>query len=310
MQTKFSECLDNVQRISETSRLERFLHSPFRYLKAILYRELIYPFTKKERLVRSRVFWNADMHMLLPSSTDIYLTGGKSHHSEIRLARFLMKQLKADDTFIDVGAHYGYFSLLAAQMISEEGEVHAFEAAPSSYQILGMNISSLENIHAQQKIVSDSEEAITFYEFSNLYSEYNTADISPYKDQDWFQNSSYTEHTFSAIQLSNYFKKHSIIPSLIKIDVEGGELKVLKGLEPYLSEASPIICMEYLAKHSDENSQKYSEPSTYQRAARLLYNHTYKAYRIEENGHLKLLESIEAYMHTSGYDSDNIVFQR
>lgn len=75
------------------------------------------------------------MNIALPASTDIYLTGGKSHDSEIRLAKFLIKNLNQGDNFVDIGAHYGYFTLLGAHLVGKGGRVF-FEPGKSTYSLL------------------------------------------------------------------------------------------------------------------------------------------------------------------------------
>ncbi|MEL6392762.1 MAG: FkbM family methyltransferase, partial [Bacteroidota bacterium] len=106
-----------VENLASSSKIKRMMNNPVKYLNAILFRELTYKSNKKPRLVRTTTFFGRPMSVLLPSSTDIYLTGGKSHSSEIRLARFIIKHLNEGDFFVDVGAHYGYFTQLASCIV-------------------------------------------------------------------------------------------------------------------------------------------------------------------------------------------------
>ncbi|MBL0295213.1 MAG: hypothetical protein IPQ04_13440 [Saprospiraceae bacterium] len=115
--------LDKVEKIAAASKIARLVAHPINYINAILYRELFYKRNKKEKEVESETFFGTKMSLLLPSGTDIYLTGGKSHGSETRLARFLINNLEIGDTFIDVGAHYGYFSLLGSKLVGQKGKV-------------------------------------------------------------------------------------------------------------------------------------------------------------------------------------------
>ncbi|MEZ4982586.1 MAG: hypothetical protein R2769_13585 [Saprospiraceae bacterium] len=112
---------------------------PFKYLGAILHRQLVFPLQKKSWETKSKTFWGEEMILLLPSSTDIYLTGGKSHDSEIRLAKFLIHQLRPGDTFVDIGTHYGYFTLLALEIVGASGKVFSLEASPVNFSILEKN---------------------------------------------------------------------------------------------------------------------------------------------------------------------------
>lgn len=128
--------IEKVQKIASASKLERMLANPVKYFRAIFFREIIYRRTRKSQEVQATTFFGFPMRILLPSATDICLTGGKSHPSEIRLAKYLIQNLRHNDSFLDIGAHYGYFSLLAAQLVGSNGRVTAFEASPSTFQVL------------------------------------------------------------------------------------------------------------------------------------------------------------------------------
>ncbi|GMR22232.1 MAG: hypothetical protein BMS9Abin37_0566 [Acidobacteriota bacterium] len=53
--------------------------------------------------------------------------------------------LKPGDSFVDVGAHVGYFTLLAADALQYGGRVHAFEPVPRSFELLENNVRSNES---------------------------------------------------------------------------------------------------------------------------------------------------------------------
>jgi hypothetical protein len=132
--------LNHVERVATYSKFQRFLNHPIKYALAIGFRTIIYPIVKKEWKLKASLFFGKEMLIALPAATDIFLTGGKSHDSEIRLARFLINNLKAHDVFFDIGAHYGYFSLLAAELIDNEGAVYSFEPSSKTYTILSANV--------------------------------------------------------------------------------------------------------------------------------------------------------------------------
>ena len=138
-QATLLENLSRVTKLATASKWTRLLAHPLKYAHAILHRKLIYATNKKSKEVKTSTFFGKEMTLLLPASTDIYLTGGKSHSSEIRLAKFLINNLVAEDCFIDVGAHYGYFTLLAATLVKDKGQVLAFEASKNTFAILHKN---------------------------------------------------------------------------------------------------------------------------------------------------------------------------
>src|SRR6185436_20517401 len=57
-----------------------------------------------------------------------HFTKGRPYEPEV--FEFLVRALRAGDTFVDVGAHVGYFSLLAASLVGHGGHVFSFEPNP------------------------------------------------------------------------------------------------------------------------------------------------------------------------------------
>jgi predicted O-methyltransferase YrrM len=64
------------------------------------------------------------------------------------LFALILRKLKRGDTFIDVGAHVGFFSMIAAKLVGEDGEVYSFEMNPDNYSMLVMNagLNNFRNI--------------------------------------------------------------------------------------------------------------------------------------------------------------------
>jgi FkbM family methyltransferase len=292
--------LDALERVATASRLHRLLTRPFRYVHAILFRELVYAKTKQGKEVVCRTFFGQDMHVLLPSSTDIYLTGGKTHESEIRLARFLIHCLKKGDILVDAGAHYGYFTLLAAQLVGQSGKVVAFEGSATTFKVLQKNTASFKSITAHHLALSDTDGELVFYEFPNQYAEYNALDIQQFRQDAWIGENPPREYRVQAVSLDGYLEKANLSPTVIKIDVEGAEYQVIQGMGHFLEKASPVVIMEYLSgKRSGD---------TYLRAEQLLTSLGYTPFAIDRSGALQPMGSAAEYMSRKGLESDNIVF--
>jgi FkbM family methyltransferase len=292
--------IKDVERIAAATRLRRMLRHPLRYLEAICHRELIYKKTKKERVAICKTFFNTRMHLLLPSGTDIYLTGGKSHPSEIRLAKFLINQLNPGDIFLDVGAHYGYFTLLASSLVTESGKVFCFEASPSTYHTLKKNTNFSKNINIYNYAVSDEKSDLLFYEFPNLYSEYNSLDVQQFRNKVWYSEYKPQEVHVQGIVLDEFLYTENVHPCIIKIDVEGAEYKVVNGLKEYLISFSPIVVIEYLCTERCNDAHLKAE--------KLLNSLQYQSFRIDYNGDLQKVDLISSYLTQEGLESDNIVF--
>ncbi len=292
--------IEKVEQIASASKFKRMLMHPFKYISAILFREVIYKRGKIEREVKTRTFFDTEIHVLLPSGTDIYITGGKSHDSEIRLAKFIIHKLKHSDVFVDIGAHYGYFSLLASKLVGEKGKVYSYEASPVTYRVLCKNTRNKSNIKSFNLAVSDEDAELIFHEFPNLYSEYNTLFVDQFKNEIWFSTYKPKEVKVKSIILDSILSDRKIFPKIFKIDVEGAEYKVILGIRRYLTENAPYVVMEYWSKEKPNME--------HQKAEKNLKSLGYLPFAIDKSGKLKKLDSISNYLELNKLESDNIVF--
>ena len=291
--------LDRIEKLARGGVLNRFLHHPVRYLTAILYWRLIYPIKKKGRFASGKTFFGKNMQVVLPAATEIYLFGAKTHDSEIRLARLLIFQLNAGDVFCDVGAHFGYFSLLAAHLTGEEGKVVAMEASKNTYGVFHKNVLNEKNVEGENKAAAESNQIFTFYEYPVLYSEYNSL-TKPNLNSKWLQGNRPDLIKIQGQKLEDFFEEKEVCPTIIKIDVEGAELQVLKGMAVYLRDNNPIIVMEYI-------TDKYQNDA-HEKAIVFLNSLGFETFIIDSQGKLIPEKEIIVSLKKRNLDSDNIVF--
>lgn len=294
--------LAKVEQKARCTRLQRMLYNPYKYVVAMTHRELIYPKHKQEKLVTTGLFFDNKMKIALPAAIDIYLTGGKTHSSELRLAKYLIKQLESKAAFLDIGAHFGYYTMLAATLVGEAGRVFSFEPTNKSFDLLLSNTAAMPQVTLCQCAVSNNENSMDFYEFQTLYSEYNSSDITQYKDEVWFQKSTPTKITIPSTTIDIMTATHSFFPVMIKIDVEGAEDKVISGGLRYFETHSPIIIMEYV------EPKRNNVP--HHTACTLLKKSGYSSFSINEDATLSALLDIDTYLQLHQLESDNIVFKK
>jgi FkbM family methyltransferase len=294
--------LEKIERLARGSILGRLLNNPLRYVSAIGFWRLWYPLTKRGRFARASTFFGGEMDVVLPAATEIYLFGAKTHDSEIRLARFLMKNLGPGDTFCDVGAHFGYFSLLASQLVGKNGQVLAFEASRSTYGILEKNVAPFPNIKALHRAASDVDKTLVFNEFPALYSEYNSLILPETKHAAWMKHNPAQAIEVAGVRLDGFFVEGKISPNIIKIDVEGAEPQVLRGMYPFLQANSPTLVMEYLISEGQNEA--------HQEAVQCLQAIGYQVFRIKKEGGIGPCLDVEAAMKAAQLDSDNLVFRK
>lgn len=290
--------LKRVEQLSEGSKVTRFFNSPSKYIEAMYLRHVSYPKTHKGTLKKAPLFFGGEMEVLLPAATDVYLAGGKTHSSEIRLARFLIANLKEGGNFLDIGAHFGYFTLLAANIVGDKGTVNSIEPARETYNLLVKNTTSKKNVTTHHVAIADAASEVTFFEFPILYSEYNALSIEQFEHEDWIKTNPPTETKVKAVSIDSFLATSTHKPDIIKIDVEGAEVQAIKGAKTYLENNSPIIVLEYLLK----------DDSNYNDATLLLAGYGYKSCMIKRNGELEHTTDIEAYMNDNNMTSENVVF--
>lgn len=292
--------LNAVEKFARGSRLSRLAHNPFRYIKAMILGRFVYRFTHKGSLQTASLFFGGDMQVLLPAATDIFLSGAKTHESETRLARYMLNNLQPGHTFLDIGAHFGYFTLLASELVGQNGVVYSIEAAKSSFGLLKENVAAKKNIHAFYHAVSDKNEIVNFYEFPVQYSEYNALDIEKFEQQSWIKNNNPEQTTVQAVTIDVFLQDKQLKPSMIKIDVEGAEVQVLAGAAETLH-GDAVIILEYLDEGDD---------SSYTKAADLLYEYGYNSYMIDKQGGLTATQDILSFMRGNNMTSENVVFKK
>ena len=289
-----------AERLAQGSRWQRLLNAPGKYLFAMGFRELFYARSHRARPAQVTTFFGLPMQVMLPAGTDLYLLGAKSDDSEVRLARLLMRHLKPGDTFIDVGGHFGYFTLLASRLVGPAGRVVAFEASRNTYAVLVENVRQQPNVTAYHLALSDQHETISFFEFPVLYNEFNSMDVDQFRNEKWFAKFPPQRIDVLATRLDDVVERDNLQPAIIKIDVEGAELKVIRGAAGTLRHQRPLVVMEYLApaRHNTAHRQ----------AAALLNELGYASYAPAPDGQLDPCADLDAYLVQYDIESANFVF--
>ncbi|MDT3395248.1 FkbM family methyltransferase [Streptomyces sp. B1866] len=190
---------------------------------------------------------------------------------EPNLTAFLRSRLAPGDTFVDVGANVGYFSVLASHIVGDTGRVVAVEASPVFHRQLLQQVSlnDCRNVRAVNAAVSDDQETLRFV----LADSHNTGATSflPYDGP--------AESTFEikAYPLPNLLDPGEIANArVIKIDVEGAEGRVIRGMAPMFDQLRPDveIAIEIAPERMAQAGDSAEELSA------TLHEHGFHAYQI------------------------------
>ncbi|MFI4975596.1 MAG: FkbM family methyltransferase [Caulobacterales bacterium] len=132
--------------------------------------------------------------------------------------------LRRGDVFVDLGAHIGYYTLLASKLVGSEGAVVAVEALPSNFAMLQENVSqnAAGNVRAVNCAVSDRRGDLTI--FSGAFRNTGTATTIELPGRA-------VVGRVASLPLDEILTgDERARVALIKIDIEGRELQVLQRL--------------------------------------------------------------------------------
>ncbi|MGQ0792562.1 MAG: FkbM family methyltransferase [Deltaproteobacteria bacterium] len=158
-----------------------------------------------------------------------------------------VEYLKPGGVFYDVGAHIGYFSMVAARLVGDGGRVFTFEPDPDNASCVRRHIARnrLSQIEITEAAVWSGSGSLTFKRAIERSSR-NMGAV----DAEGVSGSSEGMIRVSAVSLDEFCRSHPL-PSMIKIDVEGGEIEVLRGATGLLTgKDKPVVLCEV---HSSEN---------------------------------------------------------
>ena len=150
------------------------------------------------------------------------------------ILKVIGEYLKSGDTFVDIGGNIGWHSLVAAAIVGPEGHVHTFEPLPR-----------LREQFLESLTQSGFTDRVTIYPFGcSDKTEEAKLHLNPIN----IGGSSILDERHGKTTVINLIPADTALdttPSvhLIKIDTEGYELEVLRGLTKTLTEKRPVLIM-------------------------------------------------------------------
>jgi FkbM family methyltransferase len=183
--------------------------------------------------------------------------GGVSVHfgrQEIEQLDCLRKLLAPGDVFIDVGANVGLYTLLGSRLVQSSGRVVAFEPMPRNIGFLQRHIdlNAARNVTILPLACADRSGREIFCDGANnalghLADERESGTM-----------------VVATVTLDEIVAQLDLTPTVVKIDVEGAEMRVLRGASQLLGKSRPALllsvhsdnlrsdCLEFLALHRYE----------------------------------------------------------
>ena len=166
--------------------------------------------------------------------------------------RACVEACRGKQCVFDVGAHVGLVSLPVASVLAPEGRLYSFEPADANVSMLRrhLRMNGMDNVQVVQSIVGDAHGAQhRFFESEGHHGQ--NAVILKNQEVLKSEQGGYFESQRPVVSIDGFAGENGLKPDIIKIDVEGGELEVLKGAATVLKQCKPLI---FLSVHPAEIS--------------------------------------------------------
>jgi FkbM family methyltransferase len=153
---------------------------------------------------------------------------------------FINEQIKPGMNVLDVGAHIGLMTVIFGKKVGDKGSVYAFEPTPTTIKILRetIKLNKINNISTIPAALADKKGKLTFYISENAADNSNSLVNNHRTDR----KEEKIEVEVNTIDDFIAEKKISRI-DFIKIDVEGAELKLLKGAAKIIKKDRPKMIL-------------------------------------------------------------------
>lgn len=248
---------------------------------------------------KARVFWGKSYRWGRPEhSSSMFFFGVLEHSAEVRLTRYLIRTLPDDAVFFDIGANFGFYSLLAAEL-SGNVKIRAFEPVPYVFASLEKNLAGLPGAEAVNAAVSERVGEVSFDQAPESRHTGSSLDEEGSREPG-AERFAFTKITVRSTTVDAFVAESGLVPTVMKIDVEGAEKLVVEGARKTLASASPAVILEVWKPPVQNRNHR--------EAARLLQELGYRAHALTESGEARFLDEAALDAEFSGGESANLVF--
>jgi len=211
---------------------------------------------------------------------------------EAKELNMLQKFLKKDSVILDIGANIGWYCLNLSKYVPL-GCIIAFEPIPKTFEYLKNNIkiNNIKNVKINDFGLSDAEGAFEFYYDPKLSGSSSLKSLHESRKHEIVK--------CKLKRLDDLIINLTSRIDLIKCDVEGGELFVIKGALETLKKMKPVLFLELLRKWSAKFGYHPND------AIRLLKEIGYDCYFIDNNNLIKIAEINEQTIATNFFFLDS-----
>ena len=172
-------------------------------------------------------------HLMLDGYWEMWIT--------MAIARYIKPGMHC----IDVGANVGYYSVLLSDWVGGQGFVWAIEPEERNYELLEINLEKLANVQRRNVAASDHSGEARLFTHRAMSGNHTLESASS-------AGFAYTS-TVNAVPLDDII--HNAPVDFIKLDVEGHERAVWRGMRHVLSRSPNVQIAAEWAHHSDPEAE-------------------------------------------------------
>jgi FkbM family methyltransferase len=163
---------------------------------------------------------------------------------EPAISQVMLDYLRPGMACFDVGAQYGYHSLVAALLVEPEGTVVAFEPGHHAFGLLARNLAAVQGAIAENVAVGAWSGTVDFRDFGVRHSAVNTTLSTPRIPARERASLRAHEYPVRMTTIDEYVAATGLVPDFVKLDAEGSEYAIVGGMQAVLHDASPMLSLE------------------------------------------------------------------
>lgn len=150
---------------------------------------------------------------------------------EAAMSVMALRMIKAGQTVVDIGANVGYYTILFSQIVGENGTVYSFEPEPQNFKNLyaASILNGCENVVCLEQAVGSMEGELTLYLSPNNLGDHRLTEVE-----------GRVSHIVPVTTLDSVCGDKHV--DFIKIDTQGYELNVLRGMHRVVDKNREHLC--------------------------------------------------------------------
>lgn len=217
----------------------------------------------------AELFWGQPMTIVFPEYVSSRIA--RFGYFEDDLTAMFLDVLRPGMCVYDVGSHFGFFSLLASEIVGPTGHVLAMEPTPTTFALLSENAARRDNISCHNLAAFSQSGEITF-----LQQDVRDSSLNYIVHDDAAVDLSGGQVTkVAAVAIDEFVHDHPE-PDFLKIDAEGAEGPILEGMTELIMRSRPGISLEV----GDQVNEKTGNRPCFENVEFLL-DHGYEAFEYE-----------------------------